>query len=127
MKILPDMVGGGLSDAERQRRWDQLADIYLAQQVASYPPDYLTTHPSADRLLETVERYEEDLTDVVRIHGNLHVILEVGDAIEVSAQRDRHAEADALMIQIESEIQGMLDQLAKESPVWEEKSESTSL
>ena len=119
MKILPEMVQGKLPEAERRRRWEQLADIYLAQQVASYPPDYLTSNPSVDRLLETVERYEEDLTDKVTVYRNLHAIIDVGEAIEVSPQRDRQAEIDPLMGCIETELQSMLDALATESPIWQ--------
>ena len=77
MKIMPDMVRNELEPAERQRRWRQLADIYLAQQISNYPPDYLQ-HLSVDRLLETIERFEEDLTDQVRVHGHLHAVIEVG-------------------------------------------------
>ena len=36
--ILPDMVRGNVDDAERSRRWRQLADVYLAQQVSAYTP-----------------------------------------------------------------------------------------
>ncbi|MEO8495379.1 MAG: 1-acyl-sn-glycerol-3-phosphate acyltransferase [Planctomycetota bacterium] len=118
MKLLPDMVKGELSKDERQRRWKQLADIYLAQQVASYPSDYLR-RPSVDRLLETLERYEEDLTDKARVHGSLHAIIQVGEAIDVSPQRDRHAEVDPLMARIEHDLQAMLDQLAEESPLYQ--------
>ena len=120
MKILPDMVHGNLSQTERNKRWNQLADIYLSQQVASDPPDYLTSNPSVDRLLETVERYEEDLTDKVTVHGNLHAIIQVGEAIEVSPKRNRKAEVDPLMDQIETDLQAMLDDLANESPTWQE-------
>lgn len=119
-KILPAMVEGKLPEDERQRRWDQLADIYLAQQVASYPPDYISDQPSIDRLLETVERYEEDLTDVVTPHPDLHAIIDVGEAIEVSPKRDREAKSDPLMDELATTLQGMLDELAKESPVWTE-------
>lgn len=120
MKILPDMVRGLVDEAERQRRWRQLADIYLAQQISCYPPDYLS-FPSVDRMLETIERYEEDLTDRVRVHGSLKVIIQVGHALEVSAERDRHAKVDPLMGEIERELQGMLDVLARESPLYEER------
>lgn len=118
-KILPEMVEGKISREERQRRWEQLADIYLSQQVSSYPPDYLTEHPSVDRLLETVERYEEDLTDKVTPHPDIHAIIEVGEPIEVSPKRDRSAATDPLMDEIEMRLQGMLDALAVESPIWE--------
>jgi len=120
MKIMPDMVRGEVGPQERSRRWTQLEDIYLAQQVASYPPDYLTERPSIDRLLETVERFEENLTDQVRTHGSLKCVLDVGEAIEVGVKRDRQADEDPLMVQIGSDLQGMLDELAKESPTWEE-------
>lgn len=122
-KILPEMVEGKLGEEERQRRWNQLADIYLSQQVASYPPDYITEHPSVDRLLETVERYEEDLTDLVTPHPDLHAIIDVGEPIEVDPKRDRGAESDPLMDQLATVLQSALDELAKESPIWEDKSE----
>lgn len=121
-KILPEMVAGHLPEEERKRRWEQLADIYLSQQVASYPPDYIEDEPSVDRLLETVERYEEDLTDKVTPHPNLHAIIEVGEPIEVSTKRVRGVEMDPLMVEIEEALQAMLNRLAKESPVWKPKS-----
>ena len=42
--------------AERARRWEQLADLYLVGQLSCYPPDYLAAKPTPERLLETVER-----------------------------------------------------------------------
>jgi 1-acyl-sn-glycerol-3-phosphate acyltransferase len=120
MKILPAMVRGEISQPERDRRWQQLADIYLAQQVSCYLPDYLSDKPTVDRLYETAERFEEDLTDVAQVHGPLKVILDVGDAIDVSPQRDRRADVDPLMMNIQQQLQQMLDRLAAESPVYEE-------
>ncbi len=117
MKIMPDMVQGRIDAAERQRRWRQLADIYLAQQVSNYPPDYLQ-HLSVDRLLETIERYEEDLTDRVRVHGHLKAVIEVGPPIPVQPERDRSAASDPLMVEIEQRLQGMLDRLARESRLY---------
>jgi 1-acyl-sn-glycerol-3-phosphate acyltransferase len=117
MKIMPDMVRKELEPTERQRRWRQLADIYLAQQISNYPPDYLH-HQSVDRLLETIERFEEDLTDQVRVHGHLHAIIEVGAGLPVSSHRDRQADVDPLMVEIEQQLQQMLDQLARESPLY---------
>ncbi len=121
MKILPPMVAGQVDEAERQRRWKQLADMYLAQQVSCYPPDYLV-QPSVDRLLETVERYEEDLTDKARVHGALHCVMQVGPLIEVSPDRDRQAKVDPVMTRLESDLQAMLDRLAGESPLYQAES-----
>jgi hypothetical protein len=97
----------------------------LSQQISSYPPDYISDSPSIDRLLETVERYEEDLTDKVSPHGNLHAIIEVGEPIEVSPKRERGTDGDPLMDQLAETLQRMLDELAKESPVWVDQKAST--
>ncbi len=115
MKILPDMVAGRIDEAERQRRWHQLEDIYLAQQISCYPPDYLASRPTVDRLLETIERYEEDLMGKPRVHGHLHVVIDVGEAIEVPTTRERGRKPDPLMATLEERLQGMLDALAGES------------
>jgi hypothetical protein len=115
-KILPDMVAGKVDPAERQRRWQQLADIYLAQQLSSYPPDYLG-RPTVDRVLEMIEKFEEDITDKARLHGDLKVVLDVGEAIPVSPDRDRTAPVDPLMTQIQQSLQAMIDNLAAESPL----------
>ncbi|HEX5104386.1 MAG TPA: 1-acyl-sn-glycerol-3-phosphate acyltransferase [Pirellulaceae bacterium] len=117
-KILPELVAGRLDGTERSRRWVQLADIYLAQQLACYPPDYLL-RPTVDRVLEMIEKFEEDLTDKARLHGHLRVVLDIGEAIEVSTGRDRSATIDPLMTRIQQSLQTMIDELARESPVLE--------
>ncbi len=105
--VLPDMVQGDLPEAERARRWRQLADMYLAQQLALYPPDYLTANPTPERLLETVERFEEDLTDMCRVYYPLRVTVTVGDAIPVTPGRERGGD-DPLMVAIEKQLKQML-------------------
>lgn len=112
--ILPDLVAGEIAEEERTRRWRQLADLYLAQQLFFYPPDYFKPEPTPMKLLETVERFEEDLTDNVRVHRPVHVVVEVGEAIEVSAARERGAESDPLMARIWSELETMLARLKTE-------------
>jgi 1-acyl-sn-glycerol-3-phosphate acyltransferase len=114
--ILPEMVAEKVDEAERRRRWRQLADIYLAQQLASYPPEYVAAQPTPERLLETVERFEEDLTDQVRIHRPIHAAIEVGDAIEVPPGRDRGAAGDPLMGQVRRELERMLEGLRARRP-----------
>lgn len=119
MAIVPDMVKNELGPEDHQQRWQDLGDIYLAQQISCYPPDYLTELPSVDRLHETVQRFEEDVTDTVQPRGEMKVVLEIGEAIEVDPQRDRNAETDPLMERIRSEVQAMLDRLARESALVE--------
>jgi 1-acyl-sn-glycerol-3-phosphate acyltransferase len=114
--ILPDMVNGDILEAERARRWEQLADTYLAQQVHFYPPDYFGAKPTPEQLLETVERFEEDLTDVARVHRPLHVVVEIGEAIEVSPARDRNAETDPVMDRLRGDLTAMLERSKERRP-----------
>jgi 1-acyl-sn-glycerol-3-phosphate acyltransferase len=107
-EILPDMTKDQIDESERQRRWLQLADLYLAQQLFHYPPDYVRSNPTPERLLETVERFEEDLTDRVRLHGPIHAQITVGEAIEVSPAREGRGGGDPLMLQIEKQLRTML-------------------
>lgn len=111
--LVPGMAGGKLSAVELQRRWRQLADMYLAQQLSFYPPDYLAADPTPERLLETVERFEEDLTDVARIHGPMRAIVEVGEPILVTPERTRSSEGDPLMIAIREQLEAMLTKSAR--------------
>jgi hypothetical protein len=85
-----------------------LADIYLAQQLALYPPDYLSADPTPERLLETVERFEEDLTDSARVHAPIRAVVDIGEAIEVSPERARSADGDPLMSAIRTQLETML-------------------
>ncbi len=119
MKIMPDLIKGDISQDERDRRWKQLEDCYLAQQVASYPSDYLSEAPTHERILETVERFEEDLTDRVRVIGPLKVIIQVGQAIPVDGKRDKSAAEDRLMVQLDHDLGEMLAGLQSESTQWQ--------
>ena len=106
--ILPEMVNGELSAEERAARWRALTDVYLVQQLHCYPGDYIET-PTPERILETVERYEEDLTDVARAHAPIRAIITVGDPIEVSATRDRSQEIDPITTQLRQQMEALLE------------------
>ena len=105
---VPALVEGKLSKDDADRRWRHLADSYFAQQLACYPIDYLEGEPSADRILETVERYEEDLTDAARVHRPMRCTIDVGDAIVVSPERPRGGDGDPVMKQLEQSLSAML-------------------
>lgn len=114
--ILPDMVAERIDEAERRRRWQELADIYLAQQLSNYPPDYFKPEPTPEKLLETVERFEEDLTDEARVHRPIHAVIEVGDAIEIPPGRDRGTESDSIMAGVRHQLETMLEALRARRP-----------
>jgi 1-acyl-sn-glycerol-3-phosphate acyltransferase len=113
--IVPDLTAPDLDEAERARRWDHLADIQLAQQLLFYPSDYIRSRPTAERVLETVERFEEDITGTARIHRPLHAVVLVGEALEVGTARERGKEEDLLMTQLQCRLQALVDELANAS------------
>ena len=106
--ILPDMVNGELPESEKARRWRQFADLYFAQQLICYSGDYITDETAPERMLETVERFEEDLTDVARPHPPMHVAICIGEAIEVSPTRDRSSDTDPVTEQLRSQLESMM-------------------
>ena len=120
MQIFPDIARGEVDPTEKARRWKHLEETYLAQQLDGYPKDYVSEFPSENRILETIERFEEDLTDKAKIHGGLKVVLDVLDPIEVSTKRDRGAAEDPLMVEIRESLQGKLDELKHESRMYTE-------
>ncbi|MFO1062963.1 MAG: 1-acyl-sn-glycerol-3-phosphate acyltransferase [Pirellulales bacterium] len=118
-KIVPQLTSESLSNQERNLLRNELADIYLAQQISSYPPGYLDRPTTVTRILETVERLEEDITGSTRVHGNLHAVIQVGDAIEVPTGRTPRDEEDPIMTELHHRLQSMLDLLAVEAGVFE--------
>jgi hypothetical protein len=108
MAILPELVSGNLTKAEQERRWRQLADTYLAQQLSCYPAGYLTAHPTPERIIETAERFEEDLTDHVRVLAPFRAVIDVGEAIPVTPDRPRLESGDPLMAHLRERLKTML-------------------
>ncbi|MFO1482883.1 MAG: 1-acyl-sn-glycerol-3-phosphate acyltransferase [Verrucomicrobiaceae bacterium] len=109
--IMPDLLDESLSEADKASRWRQMGNLYLVQQLHCYPGSYLETSTAPERLLETVERFEEDLTDVARPHPPMRAVVMIGDAIEVSAERQRGVSVDP----VTSELRQRLETLMAES------------
>lgn len=106
--ILHEMVHGELGEEEISRRWRQLSDLYLAQQLHCYSGDYLQGDPSPERMIETVERYEEDLTDSAQPHPPLHAVIMVGEAIEISPGSKPNGDADPVGTELRRQLELML-------------------
>jgi hypothetical protein len=84
--------------------------VYLAQQLHCYSGDYLAESPSPERLLETVERYEEDLSDSARPHSPIHAVITVGDAIAAAPTRDRSSDSDPLATELRIQLEKLLEE-----------------
>lgn len=115
--ILADMVAGRVTPEERAERWRDLTASYYVQQMSLYPRDYILPEKNLpERLVETVERFEEDFTDQMPKFEPFHAVIKVGEAIHVGPQRDRSAKDDPIMVEVKQQIQSMLDELAAERP-----------
>ena len=108
--ILPEMVHGEVTEEEKARRWRQLADLYLAQQLHCYSGDYLADAPAPERLLEIVERYEEDLTAMASLHPPIRAVISVGEAIEATPTRDRSTGSDPLTAELRRQLETLLEE-----------------
>jgi len=120
MKIVPEMLALPAESRQRQELREQLQRLELAQQLASYPPDYLRAAPVTEtRVLETLERMQEDLLEGVLWPGPLRVIIEVGEAIPVPADRVPREGEDPLLGALRNALTEMLGRLQYEARLLE--------
>jgi len=109
-----------LSPEERSAIYHLVDAIEFAQQLYSYPDRYLLQNPVTDtQILETLERMQEAFIGKPSNPSPLHVVIEIAPSIVVSDGKPPRAEADPLMVQIESSLRGMLDRLSLEARVIE--------
>lgn len=107
-----------LTQPELDRRWRMLEDMELAQALSLFPEEYVASHQSVDRILETVERLAENLTGKAQAHPPMKAIIEVGQPFAVAAKRDRSAKTDPVLEQLECRLTAMLGDLSKESKMF---------
>jgi 1-acyl-sn-glycerol-3-phosphate acyltransferase len=114
--IFTGMVGGQLTAEERAKRWNDLAKCYYAQQISHYPRDYLHRAGNLpERVVETVERFIEDFTDLAPRFEPYHGVIDVGEAIPVGAQRERAGGGgDPIMAEVKRQLVTMIAGLAAE-------------
>ena len=85
------------------------ADFALSARTTSRPEKNLP-----ERVIETVERLEEDFIDRSHKYEPFHAVVEVGEAIPVGPERDRDAAGDPIMAEVRRQLQSMMDGLAAE-------------
>ena len=58
--------------------------------------------------VELAKVVEEDLTDKIRVHGEIMATITVGEPIEVAAERAARGGDDPLLTEIERQLRAML-------------------
>jgi 1-acyl-sn-glycerol-3-phosphate acyltransferase len=112
---MPFLLDKKLPAAERERIWRDLAVAYYVQQISHYPRHYLQSAGNLpERIIETVERLEEDFTDAVPSFRPFRATIEVGEAVPVSAHRDRGLPSDPVMDEVRRQMETMLAGLVSE-------------
>lgn len=107
--MLPRIVTTKLPESEKLHIWKCLYDLEIAQQIYHYPSDYIPENASAERLIETVARYEEALGfGGPEVIGPLHLQMDFGDAIIVDTARPDRNQPDPLLVQIRGSLSNLL-------------------
>jgi 1-acyl-sn-glycerol-3-phosphate acyltransferase len=117
--ILPALIEGKCTAEELATRWRHLDDCTFAQALESYPRGYIDGEPTTERILETLERFEEDTTDTSRVHRPMHCRMDIGEALPVTTARPR-GEADPLTVQLEERLKTMLAETAPLCHAWKD-------
>jgi hypothetical protein len=114
LRIVPELLQASPGESEQLMRCD-LNRLYVAQQIASYPDNYLEPPVTNTRLLETVEQLEEDIWDKARVHRPLHAIIEVCAPIIVSESRTPKGEPEPILVELENCLRSKLTELSYEA------------
>ena len=63
--------------------------MQLVLQLYSYPGDYLSEKPSAERMAETVEKFEEDIYGAARPKGRRRARVRLGEPIDLRFRKPK--------------------------------------
>ena len=106
--ILPLLTDPKADDRTKRRLRRELHAAFIAQQVHfCYPRGYLTADSPPERLIETLQRFDEDLNDAAADVGRWRVRVDIGGAIPVGPDRPRGA-ADPLMGEVDRGIRELI-------------------
>jgi len=101
------------SAAETESLYDDLDELFVAQQLYSYPGTYLRSEPTVDRIAETIFKLEEDVLGVQRYPAPRHARVVFGEPIDIAAfmsarQLKPRAAVQPLTEQVRVAIEGLL-------------------
>ncbi|WP_422927388.1 1-acyl-sn-glycerol-3-phosphate acyltransferase [Singulisphaera sp. PoT] len=120
---LDTLADPGVTPEQRRQTQRDLHDLFLVIQLFSYPGDYIRESPTLERVAETIMKFGQDFLgdDIPVPYGPRQGILRIGEPIDVrvrlaGAGKARQA-VGALTIDLESRIQGLLDEIGPGRPL----------
>ena len=102
--MVPDLAYRRLDETQRDARWQELAKVYLAQQLTRYREGDCDVNET-ERWLEAVERLEEDTTDKATLHRPWAAHVAIGEAMDPPTERSGDADeqfSEALRVRMQS-------------------------
>lgn len=111
--LVASLAEGQVDGEERARRVRQLEAAFLAYQLGRDLDDYLDGQPTPERLLETLERVEEDVTgEPATPVGPIRVVVRFGPAMPVPPEESWEGGADTLTAGLRQPIESLMSPLA---------------
>ena len=109
-QVIRRMVELPEGSSERGRCEEDIADLFFAIQLFSYPGDYVAEDPSIERIAETIDKLEEDMLGVktATIRGSRTATVTLGEPIRVPGGRRERLSATRLTRILEVRVQGLL-------------------
>lgn len=119
-RLLPTLLDPATPPQDKSRVKQELEAAELAQKLNSYVTGYLSQSPVTDtRVLETIQRFEEDYLGKASSPYPLRAIIDFDEAIEVPADRAPRGEIDPLLTALEDRLKRLLKDLQTEANLLE--------
>ena len=115
-KLDEEEAQGGQADEALLHRYRlDMDDLFTVMQLYSYPGDYLDDNPSIERVAETIDKLEEDIThaNLPTVHARKHVEIRFGDPLQVESHRSRDS-VTVLSNQARDRVQALIDQINRD-------------
>ncbi|TWT76546.1 Acyltransferase [Planctomycetes bacterium CA13] len=107
---------GNPDDEERMALRSNVVAADLAQELLSYPNDYLNRESVTDtRIVETIQRMQESFFGKADVGVPLHAVIETDDAIPVPCEKAPRGVEDPLLTKVRERLGEMLGRLSKEA------------
>jgi len=108
-------------DSEIHFRQDVIA-VDMVQEMISFPESYLDSDEVTDtRIVETIQRIEESILGKADCGVALRAVIQIGEAINVPAEKAPRGEVDPLMLELKTQLEEMLKKLACEARPFAER------